>query len=234
MTDIPERFSRQIMLDGIGSVGQERIANSSVLVVGLGGLGCPVSLYLAGAGVGRLGLADPDTVSVSNLHRQLLYSDADTGVAKTEAALRRLRKVSPTAAFITYPEGLTPENAAEVIGQYDLVIDCCDNFATRYLIDDTCHNLAKTWIFGSLSGYGGMVSVFSPQSVTRYGDLFADRTELSAQGAAAGGVIGPTAGVIGSIQAAEAVKILAGNRPALDGRLLSVNLLNMEFNTIEL
>lgn len=234
MTAISDRYSRQMMLDEIGLEGQQRIMGSSVLVIGLGGLGCPATLYLAGAGVGCLGLADHDTVSLSNLHRQLLYCDSDLGTPKTEAARRRLSQTSPSTLFKTYPYGINADNAAEIISQYDLVLDCCDNYATRYLVDDTCAALGKTWIFASLSGYRGMVSVFSPESAMHYSDLFVDREELAAQAPASGGVIGPTAGVIGSVQAAEAIKILAGNKSALDGRLLSVNLLNMDFNTIDL
>lgn len=234
MTTLSDRYSRQMMLAEIGPEGQRRIMASSVLVIGLGGLGCPATLYLAGAGVGCLGLADYDVVSVSNLHRQLLYCDSEVGTPKTETARRRLSAASPSTLFNIYPHGINRDNAADIISQYDLVLDCCDNYATRYLVDDTCAALGKTWIFASLSGYRGMVSVFSPESPMRYGDLFADREELSAQSAASGGVIGPTAGVIGSVQAAEAVKILAGNKSALDGRLLSVDLLNMDFNTIDL
>lgn len=229
-----ERFARQMMLPQIGEDGQRRIMDASVLVVGLGGLGCPVTLYLAGAGVGCMGLADIDTVSESNLHRQLLYTEADLGKPKVEAAACRLKEVSPTTRFALHSAGLNNENALEIISAYDLVIDCCDNHATRYLIDDVCAGLGKPWIYGAISGFDGLVSCFMPDSTARYSDLYPERDELSASGAASGGVIGPTPGVIGSIEAAEALKILTGMEPALVGKLLTMNLLTMEFQTIEL
>lgn len=229
-----ERFARQMMLPQIGEDGQRRIMDASVLVVGLGGLGCPVSLYLAGAGVGCMGLADIDTVSESNLHRQLLYTKADLGKPKIEAAACRLKEVSPTTRFALHSTGLNNENALEIISAYDLVIDCCDNHATRYLIDDVCAELGKPWIYGAISGFDGLVSCFTSDSTVRYSDLYPERDELSASGAASGGVIGPTPGVIGSIEAAEALKILTGMKPALAGKLLTMNLLTMEFQNIEL
>lgn len=234
MNNFMGKFARQIMLPQIGEEGQRRIMDASVLVVGLGGLGCPVSLYLAGAGVGRMGLADIDTVSESNLHRQLLYTEGNLGKLKVEAAACRLKEVSPTTRFELYPAGLNDGNAAAVISQYDLIVDCCDNHATRYLIDDVCAELGKPWIYGAISGFDGLVSCFMPGSDVRYSDLYPDREELTASGAASGGVIGPTPGVIGSLQAAEALKLLAGIEPALAGKLLTMNLLTMEFQTIEL
>lgn len=234
MTNCMGKFARQIMLPEIGEEGQRRIMDASVLIVGLGGLGCPVSLYLAGAGVGRMGLADIDTVSESNLHRQLLYTESDLGKSKVESAACRLKEVSSAIRFEQYPAGLNEGNAAEIISNYDLVVDCCDNHATRYLIDDMCAELGKPWIYGAISGFNGLVSCFMPDSVVRYSDLYPDREELTATGAASGGVIGPTPGVIGSLQAAEALKLIAGLKPALDGKLLTMNLLTMEFQTIEL
>lgn len=227
-------FARQMALPEIGPCGQRRIMQASVLVVGLGGLGCPVALYLAGAGIGRMGLADPDSVSLSNLHRQLLYGRADVGTPKAGAACRRLREAAPATRFETYPEGLTPENAREVIAGYDIVVDCCDNHATRYLLDDLCASLGKPWVYGAISGFSGIASCFMPGAAVRYSDLYPDRAELSASGAASGGVIGPTPGVVGCIQAAEALKLAAGIPPALDGRILTVNLLTMDFQLLDL
>lgn len=188
------------------------------MIVGLGGLGCPVALYLAGAGIGTLGLADADVVSLSNLHRQLLYGEAQVGMRKVDAAARRL-----DAKVAVYPEGLTPNNAAEIAGNYDLIIDCTDNFATRYLLD----GLGKTWIHGSVAGFTGRVAVFD--SDFKFADIFPECTAKAEEG-----IIGPTAGVIGSIQAAEAIKILCGIEPTLRGRLLTINLLTSEFNVFDL
>ncbi|MCX4331790.1 MAG: HesA/MoeB/ThiF family protein [Muribaculaceae bacterium] len=226
------RYSRQMMLAEIGETGQRRLMESSVLIVGLGGLGCPVALYLAGAGVGRIGLADADSVSETNLHRQLLYADGDVGRSKCEAARERLAAVAPHCRFELHPQGLIPENVRELIACYDLVVDCCDNYATRFMIDDVCAELGKTWVFGAISGYGGMVSVFN--GLHRYDSLFPDRESLGGEPASSGAVMGPTPGVVGSVEAAEAIKILAGSKPALAGRLFTADLLTMNFQTIEL
>lgn len=228
------RYDRQMLLPEIGPEGQKRLGRASALIVGLGGLGGPVALYLAGAGVGRIGLADPDTVSLTNLHRQLLYDESSVGRPKVEAARERLSAINHEVSFDLYPNGLRPDGAEAIVAQYDLIIDCCDNYATRYLIDDCCAALGKPWIFGSISGLRGMVSVFMPSSPMRYADLFPDRDDMAAQDPASGAVIGPTPGVVGSIQAAEAIKLLAGAPPTLASRLLTINLQNMEFKTIEL
>lgn len=229
-----ERFNRQIMLPEIGTEGQKKICNASVLIVGLGGLGCPVSLYLAGAGVGCIGLADADCVSVSNLHRQLLYSYSQVGTPKVEAAYKRLSDIAPSTRFNLHANGITPENAEELIAQYDLIVDCCDNYATRFLLDKICNKLHKPWIFGSISAFQGMASLFSVDQTLRYADLFSDTETLCDSPAASGGVIGPTPGVVGSIQAAEAIKFLAGGQTALAGRLLTIDLLTMNFNLLNL
>lgn len=221
-----------MMLAEIGIEGQRRLMESSVLIVGLGGLGCPVALYLAGAGVGRIGLADADTVAETNLHRQLLYDFGSVGRPKTDAAAERLQAVSPLTRFDRHPYGLTENNVRELISDYDLVLDCSDNYATRYLIDDVCVESGKMWVFGTISGFRGMASVFGDGH--RYTDLFPEREELESMPAASGGVIGPTPGVIGSVQAAEAIKILAGAESALAGRLLTMDLLTMQFELLDL
>lgn len=132
------RYSRQVMLREIGETGQQLITGSSVLIVGLGGLGAPVASYLTGAGVGRIGLADNDVVGLSNLHRQLLYTENQVGMPKVEAARHRLGAISSATAFDLWPEGIDETNAREIIAGYDLVVDCCDNYSTRFLLDDVC------------------------------------------------------------------------------------------------
>lgn len=226
------RFSRQILLPEIGEEGQQKLENASVLIVGLGGLGCPVALYLAGAGIGRIGLADIDTVGESNLHRQLLYDSNDIGKFKVHQAATRLKRIAPNSEFDVIPEGLNPANGDGLIQDYDLIVDCCDNYRTRYLLDDLCRKHNKDWIFGSIQGFEGMISVFGPNH--NYASLFSDRDALEPQAPASGGVIGPTPGTIGAIQAAEAIKILTGNKSSLRGKLLLVDLLNMKFNTIDI
>lgn len=221
------------MLPEIGIEGQRRLRQASVLIVGLGGLGCPAAMYLAGAGTGRIGLCDADTVSLSNLQRQTLYSTADTGIAKTEAAYRRLSALDPGIRFDLHPQGLTPANAEAVIQDYDIVVDCCDNHATRYLIDDTCKRLGKPWVYGSIGAFEGMVSTFTPGGV-RYRDIFPDSDELAARPPSSDGVIGAVPGIIGAIEAAEAVKLICGFGDTLEGRLLTADIKTMTFNTIDL
>lgn len=221
------RYSRQIALPEIGEEGQQKLGKATVLIVGLGGLGCPVALFLAGAGVGRLGLADPDVVAISNLHRQLLYSAEQVGERKVEAAAARLAGLNPSLRVDVHPEGLTANNAGRLIAGYDLIMDCTDNFATRYLLDSACAAAGKSWVHGSVSGFGGVVSVFG--GGVSYADVFPE-----CEGRADTGIIGPTAGTVGAIQAAEAIKLLCGVEPTLRGRLLTVDLLNNSFNTFDL
>jgi len=233
-SDISARFHRQIIVPDIGQEGQHRLMNSSVLIVGLGGLGCPVALYLAGAGIGRIGLADHDTVAETNLHRQLLFSYNNIGEAKVDAAFSRLSEIAPQTGFQTYPSGLTEKNAVEIVSNYDLIVDCTDNYTSRYLIESTCIQLHKPWIFGSISAYGGIATTFLPDGGTCYSDLFPDRDALFTRPPATAGVIGPTPGVVGSIEASEALRILSGNKPALAGKLLTINLLTMNFQLLNL
>lgn len=231
--ELKERYARQLMLPEIGEEGQRRLLGASALIVGLGGLGCPVGLYLAGAGVGRLGLCDADTVSASNLQRQTLYDEADVGCPKTAAARRRLASLSSATEFDLYPEGLTPDNAEDIIRRYDIVVDCCDNYATRFLLDDVCARLERPWVYGSIGAFEGRVSTFLPGGA-RYSDFFPDREELSSLPPAAGGVVGAVPGVVGSLEAAEVLKVLCGFGEPLSGRMLAVNIKSMTFNIIEI
>ena len=231
------RYARQTMLPDVGIRGQRRLQESSVLIIGLGGLGCPVSTYLTGAGIGCIGLADPDHVNLHNLHRQTLYGEADIGKPKVQAALSRLSALSSETSFIIYPDGITSDNAVEIIGLYDLIIDCTDNFATRFLINDTCAILRRPWIMGAISEFNGQVAVMNYNDGPDLSSLYdgtGQRASLTSQPAATGGVIGPAPGIIGSIQAAEAFKILTGMEPALAGRLLTINLLTMQTNIFRL
>lgn len=226
------RYSRQIMLPEIGEDGQKRLSKAGALIVGLGGLGSPVALYLTGAGIGRIGLCDADTVSLSNLQRQVLYSETELSFPKTECAANRLKAMSGQTRFDIHPAGLTPENAAEIITPYDIVVDCCDNFATRYLIDDICHSLGKTWIYGTISGFHGQCAVMNGKHHKRYRDLYPDQAALSAKPTATAGVLGAVPGIVGAIQAAEAIKTLLSIDGTLDGRLLTANILNMTFDIL--
>lgn len=237
MTDMnayTSRYTRQTMLDEIGLAGQHAISNAHVLIVGVGGLGSPVAMYLAGAGVGTIGIADNDVVSESNLHRQILYRQSQVGKPKVEMAAELLKALNPDVIIEPYRCMLDAANASELLVQYDLVIDCCDNFSTRYLIDNVCADLKKTWIYGSIGRFCGQVSVFTPSSPCRYSDLYPERQRLCSQPKRTEGVIGPVPGVIGSIQACEALKILAGVPDTLDGKLFTIDLKTMITNIIEL
>lgn len=221
------------MLPEVGIEGQRKLAQARVLIVGLGGLGCPVGLYLTGAGVGHLGLCDADAVSLSNLQRQTLYDEASIGEPKTLAARRRLASLSSATEFELLPEGLTTANAEAIIARYDLVVDCCDNYATRYLIDDTCAALGKPWIYGSIGAFQGCVSTFLP-GLARYADLFPDRNEMQQLPPSAGGVVGAVPGIVGATEAAEAIKLICGFGELLSGRILLLDIKTMNFKTISL
>lgn len=228
-----ERYARQTALPEIGPTGQAMIERGSVLIVGLGGLGAPAATYLTGAGVGRIGLCDPDTVSLSNLQRQVLYTEAEVGQPKVDCAARRLAAISGHTVFEKYPQGLTPENAREIIGAYDIVVDCCDNFATRYLIDDVCAELGKVWVYGSIGAFSGQAAVMNGAHGLRYSYLYPDREELEGQPAASGGVLGIVPGVIGAIEAGEALKLLGQFGEPLDGKLYVIDLKTLNTNILQ-
>ncbi len=220
------------MLPEVGEESQRRIMDSSALIVGLGGLGAPVAMYLTAAGVGRLGLADNDRVSVTNLQRQVLYDERAVGQCKTDCALSRLEKMSSSTIFEIHDKGLTPDNASALIGAYDIVVDCTDNFRTRLLIDDVCHLAGKPWVHGAIEGFRGVVTVFNHKLKRRYSDLYPD-IDGSADTGRVIGTFGATPGVVGSLQAVEVLKLLGGFGKPLDGLLLTIDLLNNSYNIIE-
>lgn len=231
--DPRERYARQTMLPEIGPEGQRRLAASSVLLVGVGGLGSPAALYLTGAGVGRLGLADPDTVSESNLQRQVLYTESQIGRPKPAAARERLAALSSSTRFDLHPEGLTAENAREMVAAYDLVVECCDNFATRYLLDEACAEVGRPWVYGSIGAFHGQVSLFNGRTGRRYTELYPDREALCALPRSTAGVLGTVPGVIGAIEASEAIKWIAGFGEPLEGKLFTIDLKTLQTETIE-
>ena len=231
--DPRERYARQTMLPEIGPEGQRRLAASSVLLVGVGGLGSPAALYLTGAGVGRLGLADPDTVSESNLQRQVLYTESQIGRPKPAAARERLAALSSSTRFDLHTEGLTTENARELVAAYDLVVECCDNFATRYLLDEACAEVGRPWVYGSIGAFHGQVSLFNGRTGRRYTELYPDREALCALPRSTAGVLGTVPGVIGAIEASEAIKWIAGFGEPLEGKLFTIDLKTLQTETIE-
>ena len=216
------RYSRHILLDDLGIEAQQRFLDSHVLIVGAGGLGTPAALYLAAAGVGRISLADPDRVELTNLQRQILYGTGDLGAAKVAAARRALHRVNPDIRIEALEEKLAGARLSELVGQADLVLDCSDNFATRHAINRACVAHRKPLVSGAAVGFDGQISVFDLRDVHApcYHCLFPESDETDAVNCATMGVFAPLTGVIGTLQAAEALKCLAGIGSSLNGRLV--------------
>jgi len=235
--DQAQRYSRQMLLEGVGAHGQERLLASSVLCIGAGGLGSPVLSYLAGAGIGRIGIMDGDRLELSNLHRQVIHSTRDLGRPKAESACSRLRMLNPDAEVEIYSEALNRENALRIIPRYDALVDASDNFPTRFLANDACFLAGKPLFFGSAVAWEGQAASFftSGPAGPCYRCLFGDVPPLGAAPSANEiGILGPVAGVIGAIQAAECIRHLAGLGAALAGRLLVHNGAQMSFRHIPL
>src|SRR5687767_12510733 len=229
------RYLRQITLPELGVAGQKKLTDGSVLIIGAGGLGSPASLYLAAAGVGRIGLVDFDRVDETNLHRQILYGTSDVGRPKLEAARERLADLNPEIAVEIHEARLTSENALKILAGYDVILDGTDNFATRYLVNDACTLLGKPNVYGSVFRFDGQVSVFSTADAPCYRCLYPEPPPPHlAPSCAEGGVLGILPGVIGTIQATEAIKIVLGQGDPLVGRLLTYESLKMQFRTLKL
>ena len=229
------RYSRHLILPNVELAGQRRIKAARVLVVGAGGLGSPVALYLAAAGVGTLGLVDFDVVDVTNLHRQLLHGTKDVGRSKLDSALDRIRDTNPHVHVEPYETRLTSANALQILRDYDLVVDGTDNFATRYLTNDACVLLGKPNVYGSIFRFEGQASVFATADGPCYRCLIPEPPPPGmVPSCAEGGVLGVLPGMIGTIQAAEALKLILGVGDTLAGRLLLVNALTMDFRTMRL
>ncbi len=221
------RYDRQIILPEMGEEGQRKLKEAKVLIVGVGGLGSPIALYLAGAGVGTIGLVDDDIISESNLQRQVLYTEAEVGLLKALQAKQRLETLNSDIQVHAHPVRLTPVNAETLISAYDIVVDGCDNFATRYLINDTCVRLGKVYVYGAIRSFDGQVSVFNHQGGPNYRHLFPDEAEMLALPPAEKGVLGITPGVVGCIEAAEVLKIIGGYGEILSGKLWFIDLKTM-------
>jgi adenylyltransferase/sulfurtransferase len=221
------------MLPQVGEKGQIRLKESSILVVGAGGLGSPVLLYLASAGIGRIGIIDDDIVDISNLQRQIIHSSISIGDSKVDSASNRLKELNPENIIETYDYRLNVDNALEIISKFDLVVDGTDNFETRYIINDACEILNKTWVFGSIHRFDGQVSVFNHRGGPNYRDLFpqAPPPEL-APNCAEAGVLGVLPGLVGSIQANEALKIILDIGEPLSGKLLTIDALSMQIRSL--
>lgn len=229
------RYNRQILLPEIGIQGQLTLLNTSVLVVGAGGLGCPVLQYLAAAGIGHIGIIDSDIVELSNLQRQILYCNTDLGLLKVDAVESRIAQLNPSVKINKYPVRLTSDNALDIIKDYDLVIDGSDNFPTRFLVNDACVLLGKPFVFGAIFQYEGQVSVFNYEGGPTYRCLvpeYPDGSQILTCSEV--GVLGVVTGVIGTLMACEAIKVITGIGQTLSGRLLTVDTISMQFNTFNI
>jgi adenylyltransferase/sulfurtransferase len=230
-----DRYQRQLIIPDIGEAGQEKLKQARVLVTGAGGLGSPVVMYLAAAGVGTIGIVDFDKVSVSNLQRQVLYVTGDIGRVKAEAAAERISLLNPLIKVLQYPVRLTVENATELMAGYDIAVDCSDNFATRYLISDASRIAGIPMVYGAVYQFMGQVSVFNYKGGPSYRDLFPEEIHLSGDNKTnPPGVIGVLPGIIGSVQACEVIKIITGAGDILSGRLLQIDALSLRAEFISL
>ena len=228
-----ERYSRHLVLPGVGEEGQEKLLKSSVLVVGAGGLGSPALMYLAAAGVGRIGIIDNDKVSSSNLQRQIIHNVSWVGKSKVESASNWIKGLNSDIDVVEMDNRLTQENSLEILSDYDVIIDGTDNFQSRYLIGDVCEMLEKPWIFGSIHRFEGQVSAFNHNDGPNYRDLFPTPPppEL-APNCSEAGVLGVLPGIVGTIQASEALKVILGIGESLSGKLLTIDALTMEMRSL--
>ena len=229
------RYSRHLIMPEVGMEGQLRLKAASVLLVGTGGLGAPLALYLTAAGVGRIGLVDFDVVDHSNLHRQVIHGTSDVGRPKIDSAIDSMREINPNVHVERHEVALTSENALEIIKDYDLVVDGTDNFPTRYLVNDACVLLGKPNVYGSIFRFEGQATVFAYEGGPCYRCLYAEPPPPGlVPSCAEGGVLGILPGVIGLIQATEAVKLILGVGEPLVGRLLLYDALAMRFRELKL
>ena len=229
-----ERYRRHTILPMIGIEGQEKLKQAKVLIIGTGGLGSPLCMYLAASGIGTIGLVDFDVVDASNLQRQIVHKSSNIGKLKTESAHETLSEINPFVSIQKYNEALTSENAIEIISQYDIVCDGTDNFQTRYLVNDACVLTGKVNVFGSIRQFEGQASVFGTKDGPCYRCLFPDPPAPgTVPSCAEAGVMGVLPGVIGTIQATEVIKQICKIGKPLVGRLLNYDALNMQFNEVK-
>ena len=235
-----ERYHRQMILTELGAAGQQKLLAAKVLVIGAGGLGCPVLQYLAAAGVGTIGIIDHDVVTLTNLHRQVLYDMNDLGQPKTEMAVAKLQQANPDISIQPYNLRLTNQNALDILKAYDIIVDATDNFPTRYLVNDACVLLNKPMVYGAVSKYEGQVAVFhhtstSAERAVNYRDLFpVPPREGEVANCAEAGVLGVLPGIIGTLQAGEVIKLITGIGQPLINRLQTFSFLTSEWYTWEI
>lgn len=239
MSNPLERYHCQMALPGFGSSSQELLKNAKVLIVGMGGLGCPSAQYLASSGIGTIGLADDDTVSESNLHRQILYAPEDIGKSKVDVATKKLQQQNPSVKIIPFNFRVTSENVMDVISEFDLIIEGTDNFETKCLLNDACVLTGKPLVYGAIYQYEGQVSIwnvlqkdgtYSPN----YRDVFPNAEESQVPNCREGGVLPTLAGIVGCMQANEAIKYFTNPEDSLAGKLWMMNVLNGKTQIIKL
>jgi adenylyltransferase/sulfurtransferase len=234
-----KRYSRHLALQGFGKKGQSALLKARVLVIGAGGLSCPLLQYLCASGVGCIGIVDYDTVDLTNLHRQTLYGTADVGFPKVQAAAERLRYMNPELEIVTYHTQLNQTNALSILSDFDVVVDGSDNYATRYLVNDACVILNKVLVYGAVLRYEGQVAVFNyadKQGLkTNYRDVFPnEQAHMEGFACSDVGVLGVLPGIIGNLQAAEVIKIICGVGEVLANKILHYNLLNQSFYDMQI
>ena len=234
--DEKERFQKHLTLKEIGNEGQLKLKNSSVLCVGAGGLGSAVLIYLAAAGIGKIGIVDDDHVEKSNLQRQIVHESNTVGYLKIDSARERIKRLNPNSEVMTFNKRITSENALEIIREFDVICDCTDNFSTRYLINDSCLILNKPLVFGSVQGFEGQVSVFNLHKKSpNLRDLLPESPSKNAVPSCAEyGVVGVSTGLIGILQVNEIIKIILKKGKVLDGKILVFDLLNMNMKKLHL
>lgn len=228
-----KRYNRQIVVPGIGLFGQQKLAEAKVLIIGAGGLGAAAGFYLGAAGIGTIGIADCDKVELSNLQRQIWHFTTDLGKPKVNSAKSKLKKLNPELKIKTYPEKITAKNIKKIITDYDIVLDCTDNFETKFVINDGCVALEKPFVHAGVNRFVGQCLTSLPGTAC-YRCLFSGPPQSSAVDPAKLGIVGSVAGTLGMIQATEAIKYIIGQGELLTNKLLTVDLLTMEFRKIEL
>ena len=230
-----ERYSRHLIIPEVGMIGQKRLKNAKVLVVGAGGLGSPALLYLAAAGVGTLGILDFDVVDESNLQRQVIHGQSDVGKSKAVSAAESVAEINPFVEVILHTDRLESENALEIFAGYDLILDGTDNFATRYLVNDACVLLNKPYVWGSIFRFEGQVSLFWAEYGPQYRDLYPEPPPPGmVPSCAEGGVLGVLCASIGSVMVTEAIKLITGIGETLLGRLMVYDALEMTYRTVKI
>lgn len=234
--ELHTRFERQIILSDMGIESQLKLTQSKVLIIGMGGLGCPAAQYLVAAGIGTIGLMDGDVIDISNLHRQILYTNVDIGKSKVEIAAQKLRAIHEHTSIHMYPNFISKENGKNIIAQYDIVLDCTDRFDARYIINDFCIELNKPIIFGAVFHHQGQIAVFNHGEIrTTLRDIFPiEPSETSTISCNENGILGMTPGIVGTMQALETIKYIAGLDGLLYNELLHIDLKYYSFYKVKI